>query len=188
MNMRPAGEGRDDELFRSLYERYYPRMRRYFRQAFRVSEADAQELTQDSFLRVYRSLGEYRRESEWTFLETIARNVGYNRARSISTFKRGAVQPESLDDLDPSHNDPAAVQQDPVDRLIGEERVTRLRDAVAALPKGQRQCLQLWLEDMSYDEISKALQISLDAVRSRVRDAKRLLRERLGAEGVLPED
>jgi RNA polymerase sigma factor (sigma-70 family) len=163
-------------------------MRRYFRQVFRVSEADAQELTHDSFLRFYRAMDEYRGEAEWALLETIARNVGFNRVRSLTTFKRGALQPESLDDLDPSHNEPAAMQKDPVERLIDAERVTRLRQAIAALPKGQRQCLQLWLEDLSYDEISKALRISLDAVRSRIRDAKRLLRERLGAEGVLPED
>jgi RNA polymerase sigma-70 factor, ECF subfamily len=182
------GEGRDDELFRSLYKRYYARMLRYFRQVFRVSEADAQELTQDSFLRFYRAMAEYRGEAEWALLETIARNVGYNRVRSLTTVKRSAVQPDSLDDLDPAQNEPAAVQRDPVDRLIATERIDRLQHAIAGLPKGQRQCLQLWLDDLSYEEISRALRISLDAVRSRIRDAKRLLRERLGAEDALPED
>lgn len=186
--MGPAGGGRDDELFRALYQRYYSRMRRFFRQVFRVPEADAQELTNDSFLRFYRAMGEYRGEAEWALLETIARNVGYNRVRSLTTVKRSAVQPESLDDLEATHNDPAAVQADPVERLIDAERTARLREAIAGLPPGQRQCLQLWLDDLSYEEISRALRISLDAVRSRIRDAKRLLRERLGAEGVLPED
>ncbi|HEY0158220.1 MAG TPA: RNA polymerase sigma factor [Thermoanaerobaculia bacterium] len=188
MTRRPAGEGRDDELFRSLYKQHYARMLRYFRRVFRVSEADAQELTNDSFLRFYRAMDEYRGEAEWALLETIARNVGYNRVRSLTAVKRSAVQPESLDDHDESRNDPAAIQADPVDRLIGAERMTRLRQAIDGLPPGQRQCLQLWLDDMTYDEISRALRISLDAVRSRIRDAKRQLRERLGAEGVLPEE
>jgi DNA-directed RNA polymerase specialized sigma24 family protein len=46
----------------------------------------------------------------------------------------------------------------------------------------------LWLEDFSTEEISRALQISIVAVKSRIRDAKRTLRERLGDKGALPED
>lgn len=188
MTRRPDGGGGGDEFFQSLYDRYYARMRRFFTRVFRVSDADAQELTQDSFLRFYRAMDEYRGEAEWALLETIARNVGYNRVRSLTTIKRGAVRPESLGELDPAHNDAAGVQRHPVERLIEAERLTRLRQAITELPKGQRRCLQLWLEEHSYEEISRSLRISLDAVRSRIRDAKRLLRERLGDEGELPEE
>lgn len=188
MTTRHDGRGGGDELFRSLYTRHYARMLRFFRKVFRVSEADAQELTQDSFVRFYRAMDEYRGEAEWALLETIARNVGYNRVRSLTTIKRGAVRAESLDDRDPAHEDPPAAQPHPVDRLIEAERVTRLRQAIAALPKGQKHCLQLWLDDFSYEEIAQTLRISLEAVRSRIRDAKRSLRARLGDEGVLPED
>jgi RNA polymerase sigma factor (sigma-70 family) len=152
------GDDRND-LFRFLYKRYYARMLRYFRQVFRLSEADAQELSQDSFLRFYRAMDEYRGEAEWALLETIARNVGYNRVRSVTTAKRGRIRPES-----------------------------RMRQAIAELPAGQRQCLQLYLEDFSQEEISRTLQISIVAVKSRIRDAKRALRERLGDEDALPED
>jgi len=186
MTMR--NDGGADDLFRSLYARYYARMLRYFRRVFRVSEADAQELTQDSFLRFYRTMDEYRGEAEWALLETIARNVGYNRVRSLTTIKRGAIRPESLNDPEAARNDPAAAQTHPVERMIDAERAARLRQTVAGLPKGQRQCLQLWLDDWSYEEIASTLRISLDAVKSRIRDAKRLLRERLGDEGVLPEE
>jgi RNA polymerase sigma-70 factor (ECF subfamily) len=188
MTMRDEGRGRRDELFRSLYTRYYARMRRFFRKVFRVSDAEAQELTQDSFVRFYRAMDEYRGEAEWALLETIARNVGYNRVRSLTTIKRGRVQAESLDELDLSHDAPEAVQPHPVDRMIEAERTTRLRQAIAELPKGQRHCLLLWLDDFSYEEIAHALRISLEAVRSRIRDAKRSLRGRLGDETVLPEE
>ncbi|HEX6099185.1 MAG TPA: RNA polymerase sigma factor [Thermoanaerobaculia bacterium] len=185
--MRSKGGGSDD-LFRSLYDRYSARMLRFFRTVFRVSDAEAQELTHDSFLRFYRTMHEYRGEAEWALLETIARNVGYNRVRSLTTIKRGAVRPESLDDTESSRKDPVAVQQHPLDRMIDAERRTRLRREMAALPKGQRQCLQLWLDDWSYEDIATTLRISVDAVKSRLRDARRLLRERLGDEGVLPEE
>jgi RNA polymerase sigma-70 factor (ECF subfamily) len=188
MMMRNKGGAGGDDLFRSLYGQYYARMLRYFRRVFRVSEEDAQELTQDSFLRFYRTMDEYRGEAEWALLETIARNVGYNRVRSQTTIKRGAVRPESLDDVESSHREPEAVQQAPVDRLIDKERTARLRQEIQKLPKGQRQCLQLRLADYSYREIARTLRMSDDAVKSRIRDAVKTLRERLGDEGVLPEE
>jgi len=186
MMMRNVSGGHD-ELFRSMYNRYYARMLRFFRRVFRVSEEDAEELTQESFVRFYRAMDEYRGEAEWALLETIARNAGYNRVRSLKTIKRGAVQAESLDEWDRAE-DPETGQPHPLDRMIDAELRTRLRRAIAELPKGQRQCLQLRLDDLSYEEISSALRISMDAVRSRIRDAKRSLRDRLGDEGVLPED
>jgi RNA polymerase sigma-70 factor, ECF subfamily len=163
-------------------------MIRFFLRVFRVSEADAQELTQDSFIRFLKSMGEYRAEAEWALLEEIARNVGYNRVRSVNTIKRGRVRPESLDDGESVKDavDPAQVH--PIDTMIETERLRRLRGAIAQLPSGQRQCLQLWLEDRSSDEIARALRLSIVAVKSRIRDAKRALRERLGDEGALPED
>jgi RNA polymerase sigma-70 factor (ECF subfamily) len=182
------GDGDGEDLFLTLYGRYYGRMLRFFRGVFRVSEEDAKELTQESFLRFFRTIDEYRGEAEWALLETIARNVAYNRVRSQTTIKRGAVRPESLTDLDVTMQDPAAVQTDPVDRMIDAERRRRLRRAIEELPKGQRQCVQLRLNDWSYDEIARALRISLDAVKSRLRDARRELRDRLGDDGALPEE
>lgn len=187
MTTRHDGEDRDD-LFELLYKRYRVRMVRYFCRVFRLSEADAQELTQDSFIRFYRAMDEYRGEAEWALLETIARNVGYNRVRSVTTVKRGSIRPESLESRE-ERNDPADVEQrHPIDTMIETERLRRLYDAIAELPSGQRQCLQFWLEDFSQEEIARALRISVVAVKSRIRDAKRALRERLGDEGALPEE
>jgi RNA polymerase sigma factor (sigma-70 family) len=187
MTMRLAG-GDGNGPFESLYKRYYTRMLRYFRQVFRVSEADAQEMTQDSFVRLFRAMDEYQGQAEWALLETIARNVGFNRVRAAGTVKRGSVRPESLDDGEYEKDAIDPRQAHPVDKMIEAERLRRLRQAITNLPSGQRQCLQLWLEDLSSEEISRALRISIVAVKSRIRDAKRTLRERLGDEGVLPEE
>ena len=181
-----GGDGND--LFESLYKRYYARMLRFFRQVFRVSEAEAQELTQDSFVRFYRAMDEYRGQAEWALLETIARNVGYNKVRAVNTIKRGSVRPESLDDGQSVKDAIDNTQRHPIDTMIETERLRRLRQAISELPRGQRQCLQLSLEDFSQEEIARALRISVMAVKSRIRDAKRTLRERLGDEGGLPEE
>jgi RNA polymerase sigma-70 factor, ECF subfamily len=187
--MTTRDTGRENtERFESVYRRYYARMLRFFRQVFRLSEADAHDLTQDSFVRFYRAMDEYRGEAEWALLETIARNVGYNRVRSVTTVKRGRIRPESLDDGEPGKEAVDPGQRHPIDTMIETEQLQRLREAMTQLPSGQRQCLQLWLEDFSSEEISRVLRISIVAVKSRVRDAKRALRERLGDEGALPED
>lgn len=182
------GDGPRDDLFYKLYRRYYPRMLRFFRSVFRVSQEDAEDLAQDAFIRFYRAMDEYRGDAEWALLEKIARNVALNRIRSLETIRRGAVRTESLDDPAIAEGVKAAGSDDALQRVIDGERRTRLRQAIAALPRGQRQCLQFWLEGFKYEEISVALGVSLDAVRSRIRDAKRTLREKLGAEGELPED
>jgi RNA polymerase sigma-70 factor (ECF subfamily) len=184
MTTRDDGE----DLFRFLYKRYYARMLRYFRRVFRLSKEDAEDLTQDSFVRFYRAMDEYRGEAEWSLLETIARNVGYNRVRSAATIKRGSIQPESLEHDEQRDNPPDVEQRHPIDTMIETERMRQVREAIARLPKGQRQCLQLWLEDLGQEEISRALRISVVAVKARIRDAKRALREQLGDEGAPPEE
>jgi DNA-directed RNA polymerase specialized sigma24 family protein len=66
-------------------------------------------------------------------------------------------------------------------------RSKHLRDAITGLPTGSRECIQLWLNEFTYDEIAKFLKITVDAVKSRLRDAKKILRARLGDANALPE-
>lgn len=183
-----TGGGDGTDWFDSVYKRYYARMRRYFRQVFRVSEADAKELTQDTFVRFYKRMDEYDDQAEWALLEEIARNVGINRVRSLTTIKRGSIQPESLEGGEFPKDVIDHKQKHPIDTMIETEQQRQLHEAIEELPDGQRQCIQLWLEDSSGEEIARVLRISVVAVKSRIRDAKRALRERLGEEHGLPED
>ena len=177
-----------EERFAALYRKYWRRMNTFFMRAFRVTEQDAEELTQDTFVRFLQALDEYRGDAEWAFLEKVARNVGYNRVRSANTKKRGeGVKPVEIDDRDKFAHEPAAPEApDYAERQHQALQKKRLYDAIASLPAGQRQCLQLWLDDYQYNEIATILRITQDAVKSRIRDAKRLLRDRLGDEGTLP--
>jgi len=175
-----------EERFKFLYQKYYRRVVRFYLQAFRLSEEDAEELAQEAFLRFYEAMDEYRGDAEWAFFETIARNVAFNKIRSQKTKKRSA----KLVDLDNDHFSklPAPGEPDLADRQHDELQRRRLRDAIAQLPQGQRETIQLWLDQFKYDEIAKVLQVSVDAVKSRLRDAKKTLRDRLGDGTALPED
>jgi RNA polymerase sigma-70 factor (ECF subfamily) len=184
MTNNDGGASREDR-FRDLYRRFYWRMVRYFMRVSRLSQEDAEELTQESFLRFLEAMDEYRGEAEWAYFEVIAQRVLYNRIRAQKTAKRNA---EMVDIDGPGFsNEPAApAGPDYADRQQTEIRRRQLHDAIAELPAGQRQCLMLWLQEFKFEEIAKALRISLDAVKSRLRDARRLLGARLGHN--LPED
>jgi RNA polymerase sigma-70 factor (ECF subfamily) len=177
----------NNERFRSIYQRYYRRVVRFFVQAFHLSEEDAEDLAQDTFLRFYEALDEYRGDAEWAFLETTARNVAYNRIRSQKTAKRGAKTVD-IDDPAFGYDPPAPAGPDYAEMEEAALRWKRLGDAIAELPAGQRQCVQLWLADFTYEEIAAFMGISVDAVKSRLRDAKKTLRARLGEKEALPED
>ena len=107
------------------------------------------------------------------------------KLRDQKTAKRNAKIVE-IDDPEVSELS-APAELDYAERQQQEMRRNSLYQAAAELPEGQRQCLGLWLGGFKYDEIAGVLGITVDAVKSRLRDAKRQLRARLGVD-TLPED
>jgi len=182
MNSR-AGGGDRDERFEALYRKYYGRVYRFCRRF--VADDQAHDLAQETFKRIYKSFDDYRGEAEWAFIEQTARNVVINAARAQKTAKRNA-KVESIDDPSFNTDPPAPDQPDLAQRQETDMRKARLWAAIAELPERQRQCIELWLDDTKYDGIARMLGITVDAVKSGIRDAKRALRARLGES--LPED
>ncbi len=171
--------GPHDERFEAIYRKHYARAWRYFR-TNSISDDEAHDLSQDTFKRLYERMGQIRNDDPWPFLATIAKTILLNRVRARLTQKRSAPMVE-IDDPDLLFAEPAApAEPDYADRQDEEARWNRVRTAVASLPPGQRACLRLWIQGFQYDEIAKTLGISIDAVKSRLRDAKRDLRARLG--------
>lgn len=169
-----------DERFESIYRKHYARVYRYYR-ACRVSDDEAHDLAQDVFKRLYERLDQFRGEDEavWPFLETIALNVLRNWIRAAKTAKRSATMVD-IDDPDFVYEPAAPEEPDYAAREQTELRRARLRQAIAELPEGQRECFRLWIQGFKYDEIANVLRVSMDAVKSRLRDAKKYLRGRLG--------
>jgi RNA polymerase sigma factor (sigma-70 family) len=176
--------GSGDERFEALYRKYYARVYRMFR-SFGIADDEAQDLAQETYKRIYETFAQYRGEAEWAFIETTARNVLLNWVRARKTAKRNA---DTVDIDDPSftHDPPAPPEPDYAERQEAAMRRARLWSAIAELPDGQRQCIELWLGDTKYEAIARLLGVTVDAVKSRLRDARKTLRERLGEP--LPED
>jgi RNA polymerase sigma-70 factor, ECF subfamily len=182
-----------DEVFAGMFERHYARMVRYLR-GYNLPVEDARELAQEAFVRFYQRIEQYRGEAEWGFLEKIVRNLLINWWRDRSALKRTAHLVD-LDDPALTDKPPSQEAPDYPGRLDAARNRTLLYDAIDELPESQQQTLRLWLEGLTFKEIAAALRTTLDAVRSRLRDARRTLRarfaDRAGAaelERMLPED
>jgi len=169
-----------DVRFEGLFQRFYKRVVTFLMH-LGFSIDDARDLAQETFLRVYRNMDAYRGEAEWTFLRTTAHNLAKNRFRDASTLKRKVTKVPIEDVADPSDPAPRADEA-----LAIREETARFRDryaaAIAALSESQRQCFLLRQQGYSYEEIAAILRAPLNSVKSRLHDAKKRLREELGAE------
>jgi RNA polymerase sigma factor (sigma-70 family) len=139
-----------------------PRLRRYAR-ALVGERAAADDLVQDTLERAWSKLHLYRRGTDlraWLF--TVMHNVHVNRLR--------ATRPtDPLEDEMPE----LAQRATQGDALV----VRDLERAVAALPVAQRQVLLLVaLEDLSYEETARVLEIPIGTVMSRLARAREKLR------------
>ena len=179
MTERTVADDRD-ERFEAIYRKHYARVYRFYRTCG-VTDEEAHDLAQDTFKRFYEKFDLYRGDAEWSYLEAIARNVLYNWVRAQKTGKRHASLVE-IDDPELVFDPPAPEEPDYADRQEVRDRRKRLKQAVESLPQGQRECLRLRIRGLTYEQIASELRISVDAVKSRLRDAKRHLRTRLGGD------
>ncbi len=173
-----------DERFEEIYQQHYAAVFRYLR-TLRLDVDDAHDITQDTFKRLYERMDRIPADdSILTFLIVVARNVVLNRIRDAKAKKRESTT-ESLDWLLNTADISVDVftgeaSRSPENVLIDDEtarlRHLQLSEAISSLPAGSRECLTLWLGGYKYEQIARALSISLDAVKSRIRDARRQIR------------
>lgn len=155
--------------FRKLVERYSGRV---FRRAVRLvgSIQDAEEVTQDVFLRVFRSIKRYRAEQSFErWLLAIATNSARNLLRS--RYRESRKQAEYADSLGASN-----LTLDVAD-AVG---IHELERALATLDSTTRLAISLrFLEDQTYSEIAAQLSMTQSAVKMRVRRGIEQLRRNL---------
>lgn len=166
-----------DENFEVIYRQYFGRVYRFFR-SFGVADGEAQDLAQETFTRFYEHFDQYR-GGGWSYLEKVAHNVLYNFVRAGKAAKRtGRIV--QIDDPEIDFDIAAPDEPDYAEREQMDLRSRRLAEAIGELAEGQRQAFRLYAMGDKYREIADILQITEDAVKSRLRDAKRYLRARLG--------
>jgi len=147
---------------------------------------DAEEVAQDVFVRVYRSLPKFRGDSEFTtWMYRIAVNLARNKYRWNKS--RGGQRTISIDAPIESSRDTNESGIDlPEDRLTPGEEVsleefrTNISEELQKLPPLYREALVLRnVEHMSYENIASVLDCKLGTIKSRIARAREELRKRL---------
>ncbi len=142
--------------------------------------ADAEDIAQQVFLRIWRSAGRYRPDAKFTtYLFTITRNLVFNETRRRSR-KREVSGDEREDSFHLQHESPASARPDA--ELQHAELSRAVDAAIAALPEPQRMAVVLRrYEEMPYDEIANVLDLTVPAVKSLLFRARGALRQSLAA-------
>jgi RNA polymerase sigma-70 factor (ECF subfamily) len=165
----------DQTAWRDLVSRH---TRKVFGLAYRFSGRvdEAEDLTQEIFVKVYQGLDRYR-EREGAFpgwLMRVARNqaIDHYRRRREERVRR-AEGPEILDSMPSS-------EEGPLRSLEREERVRLVHRGIRALPSDLREPLVLFdLQGVPYEEIAVTLGIPLGTVKSRINRGRVELAKRL---------
>lgn len=164
------------ELFPRLVDAYQP-MLLLLAKRMGFPDSDAEEIVQETFVRVYDYLRSHTVvDSFWPWLTTVFRNLAFNRVRDSQARRRTAiVVDESLLDLMASA-DPTAEES-----AIQHESVTAIREAFErALTTDEARILLLrFVEDKSLSEIARDLGVSVSTVYHRHSVALRKLRDYL---------
>ena len=175
---------REQEIFfESLVEAHY---RKVFSIAYRMvqNEQDAADLTQETFLRVHKSLPKLRAEgAQGAWIRRIATNLclDYLRKRKVTppTFSIDARNNDSSDT--PQTWEIADPTNEPERLLTSKDRRETLLKAVSSLPDEYRLVIQLHhLEDLRIDDIADMLGVPAGTIKSRLSRARKELYRKLG--------
>lgn len=145
---------------------------------------EARDLTQETFLRAYRSISGFRGDaSVKTWLYRIAINQSRNRFRWWKRRKKDKTvsldSPIGGSDRNYSDTIPSAAPN-PEDEALRREQGLRLQKAIAELPGHFREAIVLCdVQGFAYEEIASILEINIGTVKSRISRGRRELREKL---------
>jgi RNA polymerase sigma-70 factor (ECF subfamily) len=159
-----------DELVRQHADRVY-------RLAYRLSgnQHDAEDLTQETFIRVFRSVQNYQPGTFEGWLHRITTNLFLDMVR-----RRGRVRMEALpDDYDRVPAEEPTPEQIFEDTRLGPD-VQAALDSLA--PEFRAAVVLCDIEGLSYEEIGATLGVKLGTVRSRIHRGRQALRDYLTAE------
>ena len=164
-----------DELVRRYKDRIYNVVYRFL-----GNQEDALDVCQEAFVRAYRRLDAFEgRAQVYTWLYSIAANLARNRLRDMG--RKGRNRGTSLEAIEERGSGALADgNPSPRDEAMGHELEAALQGCLEDLPEHCRMVFVLrTFEDLSYDEISQVVGCPVGTVKSRLNQARRLLKDRL---------
>ncbi len=155
------------EGFEMLVRKYHNRLVNIVN-SLTGNAADAEDIAQEAFLKVYRNLNDFRNQAKFSsWLYRITLNTAYDHLR------KNIHKNTSLDEMDYSN----IADNKPREDILAKET---LQKALDKIPFDFRSALILKeIEGLSYEEIAQALKIRLGTVESRIFRARRMLKNLL---------
>ena len=177
----------DEAAFNEMVSRYWDRIYGMVHQLLR-NQQDAEEVTQDAFIRAHRGLVNFRGDAAFsTWLYQIATNLARNRYWYWWRRKRDKTvsfdQPVSDDNSTPLSEVFATEAETPGDITVTQELVDHIAVGMEKISAKHREILILRnVKNMAYEEIAEVLGISVGTVKSRIARARESLRDVIGEE------
>lgn len=177
----------DEAAFNEMVSRYWDRIYGMVHQLLR-NQQDAEEVTQDAFIRAHRGLVNFRGESAFsTWLYQIATNLARNRYWYWWRRKRDKTvsfdQPVGDDNDTPLSEIFATEMETPGDITVTQELVDHIAAGMEKISSKHREVLILRnVKNMAYEEIAEVLAISVGTVKSRIARARESLRDAIGGD------
>ena len=146
-------------------------VRRHWRKVFNIAykftgkHDEAEDLTQDVFVKIFKSLDTFDRRANFqTWLVSVSRNLCIDHYRSVRKER------ETIDrDVDAGQLSPVAQTVSPVAALEHRDRVELLKKALEQLPATLRSAVLLRdIQELSYQEIADKLNLPEGTVKSRI--------------------
>jgi RNA polymerase sigma-70 factor (ECF subfamily) len=141
--------------------------------------ADAADVTQDVFLRVFRGIRGFRRSSSLkTWLYRVSVRQALNHRRWCWRHHRLQISIDSDEEEKGATLELRDLEATPYEQCAAHETQATVRRALAALPTVFRSVVILRdLEGLSYEEIAEVVEVSVGTVKSRILRGRRMLRE-----------
>ena len=162
-----------------------------FNLAYRMvnNREDATDLTQEIFVKMYRSVGKFRGASKFsTWLYSLATNTcrsGLRRLRRISDREVMRLDAEEETEQGVRKYDPADTGDLPDRRIERKETLRLIQEAIAGLADDFRTVLVLRdMQGLTYDDIAVTLGCSIGTVKSRLSRARIKVKDKLIREGL----
>lgn len=172
-----------DDMVLRYWDRIFARVHHLLK-----NQQDAEEVTQDAFIRAHRGLENFRGDASFsTWLYQIATNLAHNRYwywfRRKRDFSVSLDQPLVIDGDLTLENVMPSEGETPSEAAVTQEFVDRVAECMNHLSEKHREVLTLRnVQNMSYDAIAGELDISVGTVKSRIARARDSLRDRMGSD------
>lgn len=176
----------DDSALEALMTRHQDALFRFIRGYVR-NDADATELTQETFVRVYFHIGRFKPSARFAaWLYRIALNLCRDHAKSSRTRRAAVTDSLSVDQEagGPADRELSASVNTPAEALAVNEKLRALDRAIARLPHDLRAALSLAVfEQRSHQEAADLLGTTPKTVETRVYRARKVLARSMSRAG-----